>query len=263
VDIYQDCKTKEGRGNKDAKLMMIYEGPEFKSEDVIKQICKETKVRGNEIYLTPLKKGFPKGVDRLEVKERMIAEIAEINPEMIWVIGDFPLEVLDIKMPMSFGFAMYFPFLQDDFFVYLMPNRKQISTMPEDVRKEFWRRMKMFREEWNNSRKIKSSRRADKEMVKQFAGRKGYKYDKQLKSDKTYYVMFSNKLETHVFVLPTGAIKEDFKNNIPFGLKFTQEQVGNMSPKTRDLIAEMMDKFNGDLIKVDEEITKRKVFQDE
>ena len=256
LDIYKDCKIKEGKGNKDGELMIIYEGPEFDSKNKIQKLAKEVGISGRNIYVTPLKKGFPKGVSKQEVTDRLVAEIAEVNPRLIWTVGDFPLEVMDIKIPVKFGYGLYFPFLQEDFLVFILPDSKQINKMPSKIRKEFWSRIQRFKREWEGEDKT-AMRRADKRYIHNFVSKKGYEFDKKLSSPKTYFVLYSNEIEAHVFVLPNKTAREDFKE-IPFGLKFTQEEVGRMDKNTRNLIAKLMKKYGGDIVKVNEEIIKRR-----
>lgn len=258
--IYKDCKIKKGSGNLDADIVMIYEGPKFKSSKKLQQISKEAKIPGKLFYATPLKKGFPKGYSKTDVLSDIKAEIITVSPKVVWLVGSFALEMFDVGVPMSKGYGMYFPLFLDDFFSFIMPSSDMINKMPRVVEREFHKRMKLHSKELKSKKlTVDSDRRIDHVFMKKFNEKSGFKYDKMLSGPKTYYMMFSNTAESHIFILPTKEAKGFFKDNVPFGLKFTQEEVKKISPKLLEHVAIMMKEGRAELIDIDLDVLRRKI----
>lgn len=251
-DIYKDCKIKGGKGNFDGDLMIVYSGPKFENAKILKQISGELKISNNNIYATPINKDKDKG--QKELKELLSSEIALVSPSAIWVVGNKACDLLNIGMPMYQGYAKYFPYQFSDFFVLLMPTHNMINKMPDEVKKKFWKRLSLFRGEWNEYKSTGSfpeptdERRSDISLVRDFAEEFEYEYDKQLKGPNTYFMIFSEKAETHVFVLPTVRAKKEFEESIPFGVKFTQDEVKGMSKDRADKLAQIMKIYDGQTV---------------
>jgi len=248
--IYENCKIKKGKGNTNADIMMIYEGPEFKSSRRLEQIAKEAKISAS-FYATPLKKGFSKDTSEIDVMNCIKAEIATVSPKVVWLIGNFPMKVLKLGIPITESYGLYFPLFLDDFFAFPVPTAKMITKMPMIVKKEFYKRMRLFSKEYKSGVKFDSNRRADQKFMKKFNEKHEFKFDKMLSGPKTYYMMFSNTAESHIFILPTEQAKKFFEKKVPFGLKFTQEEVKQMDPKMIEHVAMVMKETGGELIDVD------------
>lgn len=255
--IYKDCEIKSGKGNFDGDIVMVYEGPKFKSSKRLRQVSKESKIPGNLFYATPLKKGYPKGTEKEDVLSSVKAEIVTISPKVVWLVGNFALNLFDVGIPMAKGYGMYFPLFVDDFFGFIVPDADMISKMPRVVEREFYNRMKLFSNEIKTMN-IPSDRRIDQVFMRKFNERNGFKYDKMLSGPKTYYMMFSNTAESHIFILPTKEAKAFFEKNVPFGLKFTQKEVKEIPPNLLEHVAVMM-KQGAELIDIDLDVLRRKL----
>ena len=258
-EMYEErnCKITSGKGDFNSEIMMIFEGPKFNSSKRLRQISKESKIQAS-FYATPLKKGYPKGTSKVDVLNTIKAEIATVSPKVVWLVGNFTLNMFDIRIPMSKAYGMYFPLFLDDFFSFIVPTTSMINKMPRMIEREFYKRMNLFSTEIK-SMEIPPERRIDQIFMKKFNEEHGFEYDKMLSGPKTYYMMFSNTAESHIFILPTEKTKKFFEKEVPFGVKFTQKEAAEVSPELLEHAAIIMKESGGELIDVDLDVLRRKV----
>lgn len=240
----------EGAGNKNASLVVVFARAEskvkfFPQGKYLSELCRSLHVDEKDVYVTPLLKGEKPLHENVE---GLINELALVKPKVVWILGQEPLSILygkDSIHHYQYTYSMYMPFLLHNFFALLVPGEKEVASMPEDIRRIFYKRMQYAASELSESGEILTppkERRGDWEMLQKMEADTPMHRDDALEGTFSYTTIWSDKVRDYVILVGSEEAKVHAKK-LGFGLVVSKKEVGDLEKDAADFLTQSMKAF--------------------
>ena len=225
-----------------SKNLMIVHPTPCEDSKFVRQLVNQYGVKETEVHLFGSSK-----------KEEIRKEVSKVKPQLVWLVGKGIRLAANVDVPFKIGYARYTPLFDGWPWGMLIPAKKMVATMPSNIKEEFHARMQAFRQDWLD-RNLRKENRGDVRWIRGTA--KGFKFkeDQQLKTKKSYWVMYSGNTERHIITLKDKEAKNLWEKEVPFGIKLTQNEmveITQMKEKDRKLVLDVVSQFGGGDIEIE------------
>lgn len=246
-ELTEGLRYRGGKGNFNGDLMLVFERKNFKDAGFVRQLMNELGIDGDDVYATCFRKDHKADDDYL--REIVQAEFGIVKPKTMWLVGDKVRELMDVDVPLQVGYGRYTPIYVNSCKALIVPKESEVSMMPDDIKIEFFNRMKEFATEYNADEfEIPNLRIAEVAFLKKFADENGYDYDESLRTPKSFWFMFSNKVSKYVTVVQSQADKEVLAEQIPFGIVVTENEMRDFTEEEANFLFKVMKMFGSNKI---------------
>lgn len=223
-------------------LLIVHPKP-FESSSSIRQMVNEYGVKESDCKLFGIDTddGFKKNYNLIKDK------VYEEEPTLTWIIGNDIRTAANVHVGFELGHGRYMPIFEGEYLGMLIPSKEMISNMPQKIKEEFNARMLAFKEDWE-VQDFDIENRADVRAIRGFADAFGFDEDQELKSEKSFWVMYSGEVENHIITLKKEEHKELWQEHVPFGVKLTGRELKYYMNEGKEVIQDLLWAF-GDVTK--------------
>lgn len=255
--IFASCDVKGGRGNPKALIAVIFDAPApdrfFEDANYLSRLCDHFGIPVSDLYVTPIIKDYKHLKPIPEYIDLLIEELAVVNPNLGWILGRAPLELMGLGDPKQYYghlFGMYMPLLVEGFYGLLLPNSQQVANMPAEVQTELNDRFqkvvqhyfKLKAQNPTGPQEVPQRLRGDLLAIRALADYERFEYDPKLRHERSYFFLWSPKIRDHVIVCMTEEAKKKWLR-LGFGIVFTAKEVAELERNQADFLAQSIKFF--------------------
>ena len=244
-EITEGCEFREGKGNPDGRLMVVFLTPEFTSQDMVRNFLNDLNIPGRDIYATSFYK--KRECEDEEMLDVLLGELAIVEPDLVWLVGEVKDKV-GVEIPWEICHGLYVNFIYSDLLGVTVPSASQVASMPKDVKKTLWSRMTLIAEDYHGSGPSTKNYATDF-FFKNFCSDFDLNFDKSMLSPNCFWSFYSDKFQQYFHVVLNKEMKKLFEEKVPFGVPMTENELKEVKD-SKDFVHEVAEMFGGKVEKI-------------